>query len=128
MKWVRDFFNPDSSGSARQPSLTLIRSSLAKRALLRHMTRLCIFFGKDLTESFFLPLFLTIINERDWELRHAFYEHIPELCAYLGPAATEMIMPLFDGAAIFDLEELVVARALRCLSAARVTHGPDSSG
>ena len=85
------------------------RSNLVKRALLRDITRLCIFFGAAGTEQQILPLLITMINDRDWELRYAFCAHIPALGAFLGPVVTEnFIMPL-SHPLIVDVEELVVS-------------------
>jgi len=97
-----------SSGTSAQ-NRAAARSNLVKRALLRDITRLCIFFGAAGTEQQMLPLLITMINDRDWELRYAFCAHIPALGAFLGPVVTEnFIMPL-SHPLIVDVEELVVS-------------------
>jgi phosphoinositide-3-kinase regulatory subunit 4 len=101
-----------SSGASQGRYHSAARSNLVKRALLRDITRLCIFFGAAGTEQKLLPLLITMINDRDWELRYALCAHIPALGAFLGPVVTEtFIMPL-SHPLIVDVEELVVRTIL----------------
>lgn len=57
--------------------LTKDQSTAVRRTLLSDITRLCIFFGRQRTNDFLLPLIITFLNDRhDWELRCAFFQSI----------------------------------------------------
>lgn len=92
-------------------------SSPAKRALLGDMARLCTFFGLDGVMAFILPQILSFLNDRkDWQLRAALFEYLPSLCHIIGRAASEhFVLPCLE-IALLDGEELVISRALQCLS------------
>ncbi|RHY31205.1 hypothetical protein DYB32_003677 [Aphanomyces invadans] len=90
-------------------------SSLVKRALLHDITRLCVFFGREYTLDNVLPLLLSFLNDRDWELRAAFFQDIPGVCTFVGRVSAELyILPCIEQALI-DVQEIVIARALHCL-------------
>ena len=114
-KWFHDLIGDMEQGQ-RGGGHTAGRSNLVKRALLRDITRLCIFFGAAGTANKILPLLITLMNDRDWELRYAFCAHIPALGAFLGPVKTEEFVVPVSHPLIVDVEELVVSRALRCLA------------
>jgi phosphoinositide-3-kinase regulatory subunit 4 len=92
-------------------------SSPVKRALLEEMTRLCNFFGLDGVMAFILPQLLSFLNDRkDWQLRVSLIDHIPSVGHYIGRAATEhFVLPCLE-TALVDNEEVVISRALKCLS------------
>ncbi|KAF0698480.1 Aste57867_10903 [Aphanomyces stellatus] len=91
-------------------------SSLVKRALLHDITRLCVFFGREYTLDNVLPLLLSFLNDRDWELRAAFFQDIPGVCTFVGRVSAELyILPCIEQALI-DVQEIVIARALHCLA------------
>ena len=92
-------------------------SSPAKRALLADMARLCNFFGLDGVMAFILPQILSFLNDRkDWQLRAALFDHLPAVCHFIGRAATEhFVLPILE-TALVDSEEVVIGRALLCLS------------
>ncbi|CAK4717138.1 hypothetical protein LEN26_006490 [Aphanomyces euteiches] len=91
-------------------------SSLVKRALLHDITRLCVFFGREYTLDNVLPLLLSFLNDRDWELRAAFFQEISGVCTFVGRVSAELyILPCIEQALI-DVQEIVIARALHCLS------------
>ncbi|GLE05701.1 hypothetical protein PINS_up014747 [Pythium insidiosum] len=92
-------------------------SSLVKRALLVNITQLCIFFGRERTLDVVLPQLITFLNDRDWELRGAFFEHITGVCAFVGRVTVELyILPCIEQA-LFDVHEIVITKALECLGA-----------
>jgi phosphoinositide-3-kinase regulatory subunit 4 len=92
-------------------------SSPAKRALLADMARLCNFFGLDGVMAFILPQVLSFLNDRkDWQLRATLFEHLQSVCQFIGRAATEhFVLPILE-TALFDQKEVVISRALQCLS------------
>mmetsp|Transcript_49388 Transcript_49388/g.55940 ORF Transcript_49388/g.55940 Transcript_49388/m.55940 type:complete len:1792 (+) Transcript_49388:143-5518(+) len=92
-------------------------SSPAKRALLNDMARLCIFFGLDGVMAFILPQILSFLNDRkDWQLRASLFENLQSVCQFIGRAATEhFVLPILE-TALVDSEEVVIGKALHCLS------------
>jgi len=91
--------------------------SLAKRALLKDIARLCVFFGHDYTFQSLLPQLITFLNDKDWELRSAFCEHIPAVCALGGEVSTtSFVLPCLENT-LNDAHELVTGKALSCLEA-----------
>ena len=92
-------------------------SSPAKRALLADMARLCNFFGLDGVMAFILPQVLSFLNDRkDWQLRASLFEHLQSVCHFIGRAATEhFVLPILE-TALVDCEEVVISRAVLCLS------------
>lgn len=93
------------------------QSSPTKRALLADMARLCQFFGLDGVMAFILPQILSFLNDRkDWQLRAALFDCLPSLCHIIGRAATEhFVLPCLESALV-DGSEIVISRALKCLS------------
>jgi len=92
-------------------------ASLAKRALLRDISRFCLFLGQEKMLSVMLPHLIHFLNDKDWQLRFSFCQHIPAVCALVGCVATgSYILPLLE-TALLDSEERVVARALRSIAA-----------
>eukprot|EP00456_Euglypha_rotunda_P025380 TRINITY_DN20547_c0_g1_i1.p1 TRINITY_DN20547_c0_g1~~TRINITY_DN20547_c0_g1_i1.p1 ORF type:complete len:115 (-),score=23.33 TRINITY_DN20547_c0_g1_i1:10-354(-) len=53
--------------------------SKVKRSLLTDITRLCLFMGRERVNNELLPHLITVLNDRDWQLRAAFFEHIVEI-------------------------------------------------
>ncbi|RLN49287.1 hypothetical protein BBJ28_00007868 [Nothophytophthora sp. Chile5] len=91
-------------------------SSLVKRALLVDITRLCVFFGRERTLDVVLPQLITFLNDPDWELRGAFFDYIVGVCSFVGRVAVEHnILPCIEQA-LFDVQEIVITKALECLS------------
>lgn len=92
-------------------------SSPVKRVLLEDMARLCNFFGLDGVMAFILPQLLSFLNDRkDWQLRASLFDHLQSVCQYIGRAATEhFVLPCLE-TALVDNEEVVISRALYCLS------------
>ena len=92
-------------------------SSPAKRALLADMGRLCNFLGLDGVMAFILPQILSFLNDRkDWQLRASLFENLQSVCHFIGRAATEhFVLPILE-TALVDSEEVVISRAILCLS------------
>eukprot|EP00644_Phytophthora_capsici_P002970 jgi/Phyca11/504259/fgenesh2_kg.PHYCAscaffold_7_\ len=91
-------------------------SSLVKRALLVDITRLCVFFGLDRTLDVVLPQLITFLNDPDWELRGAFFDYIVGVCSFVGPITVEQnILPCIEQA-LFDVQEIVITKAVECLT------------
>ncbi|CEG40000.1 vps15 protein kinase [Plasmopara halstedii] len=91
-------------------------SSLVKRALLVDITRLCVFFGQERTLDVVLPQLITFLNDPDWELRGAFFDAIVGVCSFVGPVAVEQnILPCIEQA-LFDVQEIVITKAVECLT------------
>ncbi|KAF1325164.1 Vps15 protein kinase, partial [Globisporangium splendens] len=90
-------------------------SSLVKRALLVDITRLCVFFGRERTLDVVLPQLITFLNDRDWELRGAFFDYIVGLCSFVGRVTVGLyILPCIEQA-LFDVQEIVITKAVECL-------------
>ena len=93
------------------------QSSPPKRALLRDLSRLCNFFGRDGVMAFILPQILAFLNDRhDWQLRAALFEDMPSVCSIIGRAASEhFVLPCLESALV-DSEDQVMSKALHCLA------------
>lgn len=93
-------------------------SSPPKRALLKDLTRLCNFFGRDGVMAFILPQILAFLNDRrDWQLRAALFSDLPSVCYMIGRAATEhFVLPCLE-TALVDGEDQVMSQALLSLAA-----------
>ncbi|KAG8906368.1 Serine/threonine-protein kinase [Tulasnella sp. 403] len=91
-------------------------SSVVKRAILLHISNLCVFFGRQTTNDVLLSHMITYLNDRDWMLRWAFFNSIVGVAAYLGmKSLEEYILPLMIQA-LSDTEEAVVAKVLSALT------------
>lgn len=87
-----------------------------RRAFLKSVSRLCVFFGQSKANDIILSHLNTYLNDRDWGLRCAFFETITGIAAYLGSVALEeYIMPLMVQS-LTDPEEFVVEKVLRSLA------------
>ena len=116
-RWIRDLVLDTGAVDARRGSGLASYSSIVKRVLLVDIVRLCVFFGHEATMDLLLTQLLTFLNDQDWELRYAFCAKIPAVCVFVGPTVTsECILPCIENA-VYDVEEMVVCRALACLSA-----------
>ncbi|KAG9040843.1 Serine/threonine-protein kinase [Tulasnella sp. UAMH 9824] len=100
-------------------------SSAVKRAALINISTLCMFFGRQITNEVLLSHMITYLNDRDWQLRWAFFDAIVTVAAFLGPKTLEeYIFPLMiqalSGMSFFsycyNVEEFVVAKVLAALT------------
>jgi hypothetical protein len=70
-------------------------SPIVKRAVLHNISALCIFLGRQKTNDVILSHMITYLNDRDWLLRHAFFESIVDVAACAGGRSLEeYILPL----------------------------------
>ncbi|KAF5384296.1 hypothetical protein D9615_003308 [Tricholomella constricta] len=97
-------------------ALLMDPSSIVKRAVLHDISSLCIFLGRQKTNDVLLSHMITYLNDRDWLLRHAFFESIVDVAACAGGRSLEeYILPLMIQA-LSDVEETVVAKVLATLT------------
>jgi len=76
-------------------ALLMDPSSTVKRAILHDISSLCIFLGRQKTNDVLLSHMITYLNDRDWLLRHAFFESIVDVAACAGGRSLEeYILPL----------------------------------
>lgn len=63
----------------------------ARCALLADVGPLGSFFGRKMANDFLLPLLITTLNDRSWELRATFFQHIAGVatCVPTGVVSTE---------------------------------------
>lgn len=115
-QWVKVVLSDLSvQGEMRKGSGLSSSGTLIKRELLQGIERLCIFFGQEMVISVLLPHLLTFFSDHDWELRLAFWKHIPTVCAFVGATLTEAyVLPGIDHGLV-DCEESVVIGAIKCL-------------
>jgi WD40 repeat protein len=114
-RWIRDLVLEGNSMEYRRGSGLSSHDSIIKRAILVDMMRLCVFFGQESTMDLLLTQLLTFLNDQDWELRYSFCAKIAPVCSYLGRTVTsECVLPCIENALV-DVEEKVIARAVKCL-------------
>ncbi|QDS73236.1 hypothetical protein FKW77_003947 [Venturia effusa] len=88
-----------------------------RRAFLGSISSLCVFFGSTRASDVILSHLNTYLNDRDWELKCAFFETIVGVATYVGgPSLEEFILPLMVQS-LTDPEETVIERVLRSFSA-----------
>lgn len=76
-------------------TLLIDLSSTVKRAVLHDISSLCIFLGRQKTNDVLLSHMITYLNDRDWLLRHAFFESVVDVAACAGGRSLEeYILPL----------------------------------
>jgi phosphoinositide-3-kinase regulatory subunit 4 len=76
-------------------TLLVDSSSVVKRAVLRDISSLCIFLGRQRTNDVLLSHMITYLNDRDWLLRYAFFDSIVDVAACAGGRSLEdYILPL----------------------------------
>lgn len=108
----------DLQNSIQEHLITLLvdQSSVVKRAVLRDVSSMCIFLGRQRTNDILLSHMITYLNDRDWLIRYAFFDAIVDVAAYTGGRSLEeYILPLMIQA-LSDVEESVVARVLAALT------------
>ncbi|KAE9405511.1 hypothetical protein BT96DRAFT_988303 [Gymnopus androsaceus JB14] len=75
-------------------------SSIVKRAVLHHISYLCIFLGRQRTNDVLLSHMITYLNDRDWLLRHAFFESIVDVAACAGGRSLGGVYPTVDDSGV----------------------------
>jgi phosphoinositide-3-kinase regulatory subunit 4 len=87
-----------------------------RRAFLGSIATLCFAFGSAKASDVVLSHLNTYLNDRDWQLKCAFFETIVGVATYVGGASLEeFVLPLMVQA-LTDPEETVVERVLRSFS------------
>ncbi|KYQ92802.1 putative protein serine/threonine kinase [Tieghemostelium lacteum] len=87
-----------------------------KRIILSDIYRLCVFFGRQKTNESVLPLIITFLNDKDWQLRCAFFENIVAVCTVVGAGSLESFIYPCILLALADEEEFVTEKALASLT------------
>lgn len=92
-------------------------SSAVRRALLKNLVPLCMFFGKQKTNDVILSHLITYLNDRDPFLRIQLFDSIVGLAPYVGVMSLEQyIIPLMTQT-LADPEEFVVEKVLQAFTA-----------
>ncbi|PVI03612.1 ARM repeat-containing protein [Periconia macrospinosa] len=87
-----------------------------RRAMLKSVSELCVFFGSPKANDVVLSHLNTYLNDPDWMLKCAFFEAIVGVAVFVGGASLEgYILPLMVQA-LTDPEEFVVEKVIRALS------------
>jgi phosphoinositide-3-kinase regulatory subunit 4 len=87
-----------------------------RRAMLKSVSDLCVFFGSPRANDVVLSHLNTYLNDPDWMLKCAFFEGIVGVAVFVGGASLEgYILPLMVQA-LTDPEEFVVEKVIRALS------------
>lgn len=113
----------DRVGHVVQSWVTLLMASdsvMVKCALVRGMTRLCLFFGREKTESVLLPIIILFMTGKDpdsWQLKVTILrEQLVGVAVFVGPKAFErLLMPVLEPL-LRDSREPVIAEALNALA------------
>jgi phosphoinositide-3-kinase regulatory subunit 4 len=87
-----------------------------RRALLKSVSELCVFFGSPRANDVVLSHLNTYLNDPDWMLKCAFFDAIVGVAVYVGgPSLEGYILPLMVQA-LTDSEEFVVEKVIRAFS------------
>lgn len=87
-------------------------SSMVKRSLLQDIIPLCLFFGAAKSNDLLLTHINTYLNDKDWELRSAFFDSVVGIATCIGgKSVEEYILPLVIQA-LSDAEENVIVNVL----------------
>lgn len=94
-------------------SLLIDSDPSVRRAMLRSVADLCVFFGSPRANDVVLSHLNTYLNDPDWMLKCAFFEAIVGVAVFVGGASLEgYILPLMVQA-LTDPEEFVVEKVIR---------------
>jgi hypothetical protein len=81
------------------------------------LDRYCKFLGHGRAVHEMLQYLTTILNERDWQLRVTFFEHMLGVALYVGPGPfQDFLAPLLVEQSLYDSHEFVVQRALSAMT------------
>ena len=87
-------------------------NSMTKRALLQDIIPLCMFFGSNKSNDLLLTHINTYLNDRDWELRAAFFDSVVGIATCVGgKSVEEYILPLVIQS-LADAEENVIVNVI----------------
>lgn len=91
--------------------------SAVRKALLKEIIPLCLFFGKQKTNDIILSHILTYLNDQDSSLKIQFFDCIIGLSPFIGPVGLEMyILPLMLQA-LSNSEEFVTSKTFETYKA-----------
>ena len=80
------------------------------------LDRYCIFLGHARAVNEMLQYLTTILNERDWQLRVTFFEHMLGVALFVGPGPfQDFLAPLLVQQSLYDSHEFVIQRALNAM-------------
>lgn len=88
-----------------------------KKAILREVVPLCLFFGKQKTNDIVLSHILTYLNDPDYSLKTQFFDSIIGLGPFIGPIALEEYIQPLTLQALNDTEEFVIAKTFEAYKA-----------
>lgn len=92
------------------------RNSFVRRAFLKSVPALCVFFGSSIANDVLLSHLNTYLNDPDWKLRWVFYETMVAISIILGSSsAQDFILPLMTQG-LQSSEEYIIERVIRSLS------------
>ena len=116
----------DAHTSALASSIKSLAMSLltdpehvVRRTLLSELASLAVFFNRASgSSSFLLSHMITYLNDREWELRADFFEHVVGVAASarMGTGAVEQFLVPLIHIGLKDEEEFVVHRTCMCLA------------
>lgn len=87
-----------------------------RRAMLKSVSELCVFFGSPRANDVVLSHLNTYLNDPDWMLKCTFFDAIVGVAIFVGGASLEgYILPLMVQA-LTDPEEFVVEKVIRAFS------------
>ena len=113
---LQELATPTDSHSSNRASSAAVDVAAVRRAVLRSAHALCGALGRRECAGFLLPMLITFLNDRDWQLRAAFFDEAAAIGAAAGGAAVEQfLLPCVENT-LCDPEEAVAAAALRCLA------------
>lgn len=101
----------------KQTSFLLTDSSTAvKKAFLKSITPLCIFFGRQMTNDVILTHLITYLNDPDSSLRRQFFDCIIGLGPFIGPTSLEQYIQPLMLQALNDPEEYVISKTFEAFA------------
>eukprot|EP01156_Anaeramoeba_ignava_P011516 Anaeramoba_ignava/a483709_22.p1 GENE.a483709_22~~a483709_22.p1 ORF type:complete len:1912 (+),score=612.18 a483709_22:65-5800(+) len=91
-------------------------SQNVKRVLVKNITELGVFFGTEISNDTLLPLLITFLNDKDWQLRNEFFDHILDLLPFLVTKTVKNIILPCVIEFLTDPEEFVVEKTVHLLA------------
>jgi hypothetical protein len=107
-KVVIDILTPSHTPGAARVKRALLADTMS-------LTRLCVFFGRTRATNDLLPHLITVLNDRDWHLRAAFFERMTGVAAFLGPLPAKFLLPCMEQA-LYDAEESIITRSVHAIT------------
>ena len=92
--------------------LIFSNSIVVKQQVLRESPRLCLFFGRERTDSILIPLLFSYLNDPAWELRAALFSQLPSVFMFV-PSSSFLDLNIFVKF-LTDCQEEVSQSVLKC--------------